>query len=328
MSRALVVHSFAIAALASCATVSGLADKEAVDCPGGCVEAGVTSDAPSNDSGPPPPDAAASFTKPEGWKLVAVASVADSEGPPGCPAGFDDASDVGTNPSAPSNTCECTCNVGQQAACTGAPTILIGAGNVCDFGAGDASYTNNPAGGCNTDFATALDRTGFHAKVKLAAASGGTCTTAATPHPERVQLSAKRRVCDETARCNGNACDATVPTPFEACVASPKGSGDQACPAGFPDKLVAGRADVTCNAKACTCTVTRTPCTGTFTYYKDTSCTTGPAGVIADDTCRNLGSTGMYSAYKIVATTTTGCTAAGSSAASVAPADVRTICCR
>ena len=184
------------------------------------------------------------------------------------------------------------------------------------------------AGGCNTDLTTGLDRTGLYVKVRLAPVSGGACAAdAPLVHPERVQLQNRRRVCDETARCSGNLCDATVPSPFVACVASAKGSGDQGCPAGFPTKLVAGRANISCNANNCDCNLSKTDCTGALTYYKDAECMTGAAVVTADDTCRNPNTTGTYLAYKITATTATACTPKGASAATVTSADVRTICC-
>lgn len=346
MSRAPFVWVLVIGALASCATVSGLADKETVDCPGGCPDGSVapnptTTSTSTNDSAPPPiddggltaPDASLDFVKPDGWELVAVAPASGAAGggaPPACPSGFDDASDVGTNPSATPNTCECaTCTITKQGVCAGQPDVSVGSTVACGSPAGPGSYNNNPPGGCNTDLNTALDRTNLYVKVKLAPVTPGTCAAQpATPHPERVQMSNRRRVCDETSRCVGNRCDATVPSPFSACLASAKGSGNQACPAEFPTKLVAGRADVTCNSNNCDCTPSTTDCTGTLTYYKDNACTTGAVSVTADDTCRNPNTSGMYAAYKISATATTSCTADGPAPATVTAADVRTICCR
>jgi hypothetical protein len=344
MSRALVLPVFVIAALASCATVSGLADKETVDCPGGCPEEGGVTPTPTStststtdgsqpkpidDGGLPPPDASLDFMKPDGWELVAVATVAGGA-PPGCPSGFDDASDVGTNPSATANTCECaTCSITKQGVCAGQPNVFVGTAGACGTPAGNASYTNVPTGGCNTDLSTTLDRTNLYVKAKLAPVTPGTCAAdPAVPHPERVQMTNRRRVCDETSRCVGNLCDATVPSPFAACLASAKGSGDQGCPAGFPTKLVAGRANVVCNSNNCDCNASTPDCTGTLTYYKDTACTTGAAVLVADDTCRNPNTSGTYAAYKINATTMTTCTAKGSAPATITAADVRTICCR
>jgi hypothetical protein len=340
------VHVFVTAsvlgALASCATVSGLADKETVDCPGGCIDGAppprpTSSSSGTTDSAPPDanaddavqPDAETGFVKPDGWELVAVAATTNNAPAPGCPAGFDDASDVGTQPTASNDTCDCgSCAVTQQAACTGQPTFARGdaTASTCPTVLSTFFFRNDNPGGCNTDV-SGIDRTGDYYKVKLATPSGGTCNAgAATPHPDRVNFVQRRRVCDETARCMGSICDATVPAPFSACVASPKGAGDKGCPTGFPQKLVAGAANVTCGG-GCACSVVKS-CTGTFTFYKDNNCTTGAAAIAADDTCRNANTSGSYDSYKIVAIPTTTCTPAGNPNATVTPKDVRTICCR
>lgn len=342
MTRALVFPAATLLALASCATMSGLADKESVDCPGECID-GATSTPTStstrtSDSSPPDAsadggqeaDAEPSFVKPDGWELVAVATTANGEAPPACPAGFDEASDIGTSPTAGANTCECAaCNITQQATCGGQPMVRRGDANeaTCPNAVPPFIFNNQPAGACNTDIAT-VDRTGDYYRVKLAAASGGACNAAApTPRLDRVIFAERRRVCDETARCAGNVCDATVPAPFAACIASVKGSGERECPTGFPQKLVAGDVDVACTGGTCTCTTNKT-CTGTFTFYEDPQCTSGAATIAADDTCRNPNLSGVYAAYRVTATPTTTCVAAGSSNATVTPKDVRTICCR
>lgn len=335
-------YTLIVLLLAGCATVSGLADKQAVDCPGGsCEDGGNTPviDSGGSSSGQPdstpPPDAKPNFVKPDGWGLVAVAETTNGGTLPDCPQGLDDVSDIGTSPFPTNTSCECkACTVDQQATCAGNPGLVNGTAGVCDnmvtTNAAGGPYSNSPAGGCNGDMFAGSDRTGQYAKVKLQDPTGGSCTPgSATPHPERVDFSLnRRRVCDDTARCNGSECNATVPAPFTACVASPKGSGDLVCPDGFPQKIVAGAASVSCNSAGCGCTVTRTPCTGTFSYYKDVDCTVGAATITADDTCRNLNATSTYMRYKIVATTQTGCTGNGTSTATVAPTGLRTVCCR
>jgi hypothetical protein len=339
MSRALFVHGFGLLALASCATVSGLADKEAVECPGGCIDATTppqpsasptSTSTGSSDAGPPPTsdggDAGAGFVKPDGWELVAVATVANGAAAPGCPTGFDDASDIGASPSARSDTCECACTVTQQAVCAGDPAIVRSDLSNCSQPLSVFGFSNSPPGGCNSDMSQ-FDRTGEYYKVRLAPATGGACNAGATPHPDRVNFAERRRVCDETSRCSGNVCDATVSAPFTACVASPKGSGDKACPTSFSNKLVAGAASVTCDAQDCGCTVNRT-CTGSLTFYKDSLCTSGAATVTADDTCRNPNASGSYIRYKVAATPTTTCAGNGTAPATVTANDVRTVCCR
>ncbi|MDB4938939.1 MAG: hypothetical protein JWP87_5911 [Labilithrix sp.] len=336
------------ALVSSCASLSGLDGFGLVGCPENdaeCNDAGLSPDVTSGgkDSSMPPADAAndtqsgppacdtktdpACLPLPVGWTLVAMASAPDA-GAPACPTGLATASDVGETPSARTDTCQCaTCSVTQSASCAGAIAQAFG-GPTCPTAG--TSLSNNPPGNCLQDLFTG-DRTGGTNKLTLPAPTLGQCTAAAPVlHADRVDFAARSRICDDTGRCSGGFCDARVPAPFVACIASPPSTADddRACPPDFPQKhLVGAAATFTCGA-TCACNVTKS-CTGSVTFYSDAACATGAKLVPADGTCRDPGFTGAYLSYKATTTPATTCTVTGNSTATnarVTPA--RTVCCR
>jgi hypothetical protein len=342
------------AALASsCAAISGLDDFGIVDCPAGsteCVEGGALADVvppPQQETslaadagkdtqvGPPacdPQSDPACLPLPVGWTLVAFAAFATGSdaGAPACPTGLDSASDVGEGPAARPDTCECaSCTVTAPNACTGAITHEFSPpAGMCETAG--APHANNPPGTCLTDLYTGA-RDGNKEKLTLPAPTGGACAASApVAHDDRVTFASRSRVCDDTARCSGGTCDARVPAPFVACIASPKQAADEDrdCPAAFPQKhLVGTGAAFTCPS-TCTCGVNRS-CSGSVTFYANADCSGGAKLVPADGTCRQPNFVGAYLSYRATTTPATTCTASGSSTATNARVTAaRTICCR
>src|SRR5690606_1766303 len=135
-------------------------------------------------------------------------------------------------------------------------------------------------------------------------------------------------LCDDTGRCSGGVCDARIDTPFASCVAR---AGDEACPAGFPDKHLVGSegAELECTG-TCGCTVNRAPCQGAVHLYSDGSCNVDEVVVPANGLCGGPDLQGAdVDSYRVVATSTTTCTGTGSPAASgVQMKNARTVCCR
>lgn len=352
MTRASVVLVFVASGLVACATISGLADKEAVDCPGcedtidlpdarntssssggsssgssGEVDTGVV------DTGPPKCDPATDaqcMPLPAGWALVARTPIIGNGAPPACPSGMTKPSTAGEQPSAQGNSCSCdSCTVTAQATCSGKLTYTFGMLNVCDQTGDPLDYSNTVAGQCYTDV--------YHGawlaevnKFVLPQPTGGACTAnpTAVAHSDRVSYGARSLLCDDTSRCSGGVCDARIDAPFSVCVAQ---NGDVACPAGFADKHVTGTTGADFDCGTCSsCTVNRAPCQGAVYHYSDGNCTLDQLIIPANGLCGgpNTGGADLDS-YKVVATSNTTCSATGSATATNPRLkSPRTVCCR
>jgi len=345
MSRSfltLVALAPAFAALASCATVSGLADKEVVDCPGGCSDdagtsptndGGPTNDATSTtdapiDTGPPPCDPAkddACLALPAGgWTLAARTPLVGT--PPSCPTGFGTSTNVGESPTAQANACACDgCTVTTQASCAGQVAHQFDSATTCANTGGATFYTDPTPGQCQTDLFTG-NRMSTSNKFTLPVPSGGACTGSAAVHSDRFNWSNNALLCDATTRCSQGICDARISAPFALCVAH---EGATQCPAGFTDRHVVGtQGDADCSA-SCGCSLNRAPCAGTMSHYTDANCTNGIVTHVANGMCLATALNGTFLSYKVIAASVTSCSANGSSSASNArPKDPRTICCR
>lgn len=340
MTRALILPLVVLASLASCATISGLSDKEAVECPGGCDEAGLpgrpdgstTGDANADvvvDSGPPKCDPSADpgcMSLPAGWSFAARAAIAGGAAPP-CPSGITKQSIVQESPSTQASTCTCdSCTVTAPATCSGQLGYSFKTGATCSNAGDPTDYKNPVAGNCYRDLFTGV-WTAEANRFTLPTPSGGTCSVNPTSHSDRVNYGERSALCEDGTRCSGGFCDARLDAPFAVCVAR---AGDEPCPQAFPTKHVVGPDGADFDCGACSCTVNRQPCQGAVHHFTDFLCTTGLVIIPADGTCGGPNTVGAsIDSYKVVATSTTTCAAGGSTTATNARMkNPRTICCR
>jgi hypothetical protein len=329
--------------VASCATVSGLDEKEAVDCPGGCAEGGTAAptgadgstgrtDGSVPDPGPPacdPTKDVECMPLPAGWSLVALAPIAGGQ-PPACPSEMAEPSTVEESPSAPATTCTCDgCTVTAPATCSGQVQHAwgSGAGSQCDDGTSPNFYKNTVAGTCYTDLETGFwiaERNRF----TLPMPSGGSCSASATKHLDRVTYGGQSLLCDDVSRCSGGVCDARIAAPFAVCVAR---AGDEACPPGFAEKHVLGSEGAEVDCAACACNMNRAPCQGVVNHYADAACMNLLVQLSANGFCGGPDTEGMRpDSYKVVATSTTTCTVTANTVAATNARmkNARTVCCR
>jgi hypothetical protein len=339
MARALAAPVVVLVSLASCATISGLADKEAVDCPGGCDEAGLpgrsdgsTLDASTDlvvDTGPPKCDPSTNpecVTLPEGWSFAPRAPLAGGEAPP-CPSGTTNASVVQESPTTQAATCTCdTCTVTAPATCSGQVTYSFQTGFACTQAGDPTHYKNVVAGNCYQDLYTGIWAAEQN-RFTLPNPSGGACAVNPTAHADRVTYGERSALCEGGDRCSGGFCDVRVDAPFAVCVAR---TGDEACPQGFPTKHVVGTGGADFDCGTCSCALTRQPCQGAVHHYDDSACTAGEVIIPANGTCGGPNTDGAnFDSYKVVATSTTTCDTSGNTTATNARMkNPRTVCCR
>lgn len=331
-----------IIAVASCATVSGLADYGVVDCPGGCPDVdgpdgSIASDSgPGTDSSEPPVDAGPPACDPKtdvkcmqlpsGWTLAARAPIGNGA-PVACPAGMSTQTIVQESPTIGQNGCECAnCSVTSPATCNGLVAHATGTNaNGCPT-AGSTSFFKDPmVGTCYGDVPSGPFTEAN--KFTLPAAQGGACNAGAvTAHPERASFGPRSELCDDTSRCSGGFCNAEIAAPFATCVVR---SGDQACPAGFGDKHVVGADGAALDCGACTCNVVRAACTGSVVLYNDPMCLFGGTSVPANGTCGGPDTEfDGFASYKVNATSSTTCTSTAPAPLNVRMKNARTVCCR
>jgi hypothetical protein len=324
--------------LVSCATISGLSDKEAVDCPSDCDGGlppprsdGSIDGSEVVDTGPPKCDPATNaecMPLPAGWSFVARAG-ATAESRPQCPSGTTGATVVREAPTARPDACTCeTCTVTTPATCSGQLTYRFSTTTVTCSNDGDPNHYKNPvAGNCYQDLYTAGEWIAEQNRFDLPAPSGGVCSVTPTPRVDRVSFGATSTICADATRCSGGVCDARVDAPFAACVAR---SGIEECPAGFSDRHVVGSEGAELDCGACPCTLNRAPCQGAVHLYTDAACTAGQVIVPANGTCGGPETdNNRFDSYKVVATSTTTCNTGGTTAATNARMkNPRTVCCR
>jgi hypothetical protein len=342
MSRASVAQLLVLGAVTSCATITGLADKEAVDCPGDCEasappprsdldgSSGATDANLVVDTGPPkcnPSTDAACMPLPAGWTLSARAPLVAGQAP-ACPSGMTNMGTAQEAPSVQPSTCTCdSCSVTAAATCSGQLAYWWAPASACN-NTGDPTHYKNPvAGTCYQDLFTSLWSSEANRFI-LPNPSGGTCAANPTKHTDRVSFGERSALCEDASRCSGGFCDARIDAPFAVCVGRP---GDEECPEGFPVKHLAGTqgADVDCGT--CSCTVSRQPCQGVVQHFSDTACTTGQVDIPANGVCGGPNTDGAdFDSYKVVATSATTCIVGGATTPATNPRmkNPRTICCR
>lgn len=209
-------------------------------------------------------------TIPQGFRPVRVGDKNTA-----CPSGWVTA-DGFTNPTASDSACTCACNVTQNPDCT-TGKIFRGFDDsntpVCNNNA-----TTLTANGTNcTQIGGSIFFTHFHYVADPPPPSGGTCQYDATLDKQKLS-GTPARLCAPPQSCLAEICDGGA-----VCVAT---DGDQACPGDFPTKTLMG-SGVTGTCGSCgACTATGT-CSGTISFFTDTSCTMGQTDVVADAVCKS-----------------------------------------
>lgn len=348
MPRASVVQILVFGALTSCATISGLADKETIDCPGDC-EAGSLP--PRNDdastTGPtdangtsdvgdaaveidaaPKCDPATNTTciaLPNGWSLVTGTLASDPAGAT-CANGAPPLS-VKEAPVVQAAACSCdACTVTAAASCSGPIDHRFSIGGACGNDGEPNDYQNPVAGTCYQDLPTG-PRAAVANRFLLQPPSGGACTVSPTKHFDRVTYAVTYSLCDEANRCAGGFCDAQGISETALCVAR---SGDDPCPSGFPGRHIVGADGADFDCGTCGCSLNRGPCEGAVNHYTDANCTNGLVAIPANSGCGGPNTQGMsFASYKVVAPSATTCNTGGSTSSSnVRMKSPRTVCCR
>ncbi len=305
-------------------------------------DASASSDASgAHDAPPPPSDAAACtpgdtlacFAVPASWTLVAYATTR-----PACPTGFDQPTDVTSDPSVPSAACACdgACTLTTTPVCPAQGAIAVhydlNASATCATTAGALGNTSPT---CSTDGARTAVPTGSDTSFTAPAATAGSCTSAPAKHDDRITYASQGLVCvpsnDANAGCQGDVCSPSVAAPFLVCVSQ---TGDVPCP-GAPFTVkhpVETGVTYDCGG-TCGCAVTAAPCTGTLKFYTNTDgqCTTGEETASADGVCRPTAGTGqMFEDYTYTPNAASYAYAANGAAqapSNVQAAGTATVCC-
>jgi hypothetical protein len=327
MSRALVAQSFVFAVLTSCATISGLIDKEAVDCPGDCDGGSVPprGDAAGGADGDRDTSGDGRMPLPPDWTLAARAPAASAPSTT-CPSGMGNAMTVQESPVAQDSACTCACTPTAQATCSGQVKHTFRTSTLCNNQSDPDWYKNPVAGTCYQDLYTGASPATEN-RFTLPTPTGGACSATPTAHPDRVTYGETSFLCEDASRCSGGFCDARFDVPFEACVSR---AGDEACPDAFPVKHLVGKDGAEFECGACTCTPVRAACQGAVHHYTDTGCTAGEVIIPANGLCAGPNTSGStFRSYKVIATSSTTCSTEGSTAATNARMkNPRTVCCR
>ena len=349
MPRASVVQILVLAALTSCATISGLADKEAVDCAGDCeggslpprnddASTGLTdangandandaSDAAVLDAGPKcnPATSSTCIALPNGWSLVS-GSLSNGPAPITCSNGAPPTI-VKETPFTQAGSCTCdSCTVTTPATCSGAVEHEFSVGGACSNNGDPMFYKNPVAGTCYQDLST-NPRAAVSNRFTLQQPSGGVCSAPPTKHTDRVSYVGSYSLCDEASRCSGGFCDVQGIPDLAVCVGH---SGDEACPAGFAGKHLVGSEGADFDCGTCSCNLNRANCQGAVNHYTDANCTNGLVAIPANSGCGGPNTHGLsVASYKVVATSATTCNTGGSApATNTRLKNPRTVCCR
>lgn len=202
---------------------------------------------------------------PAGWSPVFVAASTPDAGCPG--SGTSAPIDVLRADASAACTCSCA---PQGGACAGALTFYAANGGACPA---TASTSGALATTC-VDLANALNGT---SSLRIDQPAG---PTSCAPSLGTPTAPAAGSVCtpasggDPTGKCaNGsNVCARKAPAPFARCVSAPADAG--ACPAGYPNRFLAG--DTANDGRTCAgCACATVPCVSKVDVFSHTACQMG-----------------------------------------------------
>ncbi len=290
------------------------------------ADASSTSDAQPQVDAPidsPPPSAcstdAGACTAPAGW--VPVAYTTDAQSP--CPKDFGTADDVLADPVVGTSACKCSCIKTQDPDCQTGMSSWSGVGSTCSgFNPFPIAFSG---GKCHVIGGTVDD----YDKATTIAPSGGTCNV--TSVADNGALSGTNaRICPADSKCADATCGGYAPAGFSACIVS---DGDVACPASSAFSVkhtVSKNATVQCSDCGAACTFQGTCTNPQLSFYSNQTCTTLIVSIPADSTCDATGHANAVIGGMIYTATPsfTGCTATGTSTATVEMSSPRTVCCR
>lgn len=209
-----------------------------------------------------------------------------------------------------SGPCSCTC---VMSGCSN-PVVTFWDGTFCSGSLG----TLNLNGGCQA-LPQNLSAT---SAIKTTTTTGPGCTTVSS-FP--AAYSGTARLCAPQGSDCTNFCNAATQG-LPLCYVAP---GDVACPAGLTKTLVSGAPTDTRTCTGCTCSTSASACNVTLTYHGNAVCTQADGGLTqVTDNCTMVPTvSGSYVRGNVTVGGT--CTATGGTASgSVAPANVRTVCCK
>lgn len=275
---------------------------------------------------------------PNGWTLARVEQGAGIAPPAGA---CDDGSSpyvVFTEPAGPAECTKCECGPLSGTTCAPPPIRCYNVTGTCSIGSDD--WTSALQSGNCVKPTGLLDGSSILSCKLLDTAmvtDAGTCAPSNADFPNKDMFGGWVRACAVTE--NGSGCGGS-----SVCV--PEGSanessciwqsGDQACPVGWPSKVVAyAGADDDRSCTACGCSVSPTCTGGSYTFYDVEAC--GPGGtdtpIVVDATdCVNLSvlvDLGTWSAKANLPVPGGSCTpTGGDSTGSVTPTGAVTFCCQ
>lgn len=283
-------------------------------------EGGVSVVDAGNEASPPPPPADCSKTTCDALGLAAPSftQVAFGDAADACPSGFD-ATDVIEGPSVKNGSCGCGACVTQGTSCnTGKMRSSWSAGpGACD-NAGAA--TDVVSGECHSNYNGKWISN--YASEAAPAPTLGTCRAPGVGLRDQVAADAKRICTRRTETCPGAMC--ALPGKLQVCLSA---AGDVDCPKGTKKHVVAS--DVTMTCADCTCDATAV-CGGAITWWNNSSssCTGNPTGTIAAGACVQVNESSIGSFRWDSKVASEGCsTPKPAMKATLAPKDVRTVCC-
>jgi len=255
---------------------------------------------------------------PQGWTPVALTTSMQSP----CPTDFGTADDVTMDPELGGSGCACSCTKTQDPDCQTGSSTWSGIGLTCASGAASLNFS---AGNCRPTTGTVDD----YDKATTLKASGGACTVAAVPNNGAV-TSTPGRLCTPDATCAPAVCGGYAPTSFTACIVS---DGSVACPAASAfsvQHVVTSQAQVQCSDCGTGCTFQGDCTTPELSFYSDNACGTLIVSIPANGVCTQTNhANAVVAGTRYTATSSfTGCTATGTSTASLDLQSPRTVCCR
>ncbi|HEX7604397.1 MAG TPA: hypothetical protein VF316_22415 [Polyangiaceae bacterium] len=313
---------FAALALAAC---GGPADSDLFgDAPEGGADVVVPKVDGAADAAPEPTACSADANNcktpdvPQGWSAIAYTKGTQTP----CPQDYGPPDDGIADPVLGPKACSCSCTKTQDPDCQTGTSTISGIGAQCN---GFGATLNFVGGTCRKTGGTVDD----YDKATAIAATGGTCAVQAVPNDGAITSDAVR-LCPAGPKCLSAACGGYAPKGFTACIVS---DGDVACPANsaFSVKHIVG------NQVHAACTNCGTACTfqggcsaGKLGWYSDQNCQQLIVSIPANGTCAQTGKGGTpIGALQYTATGNfSGCTATGTSTASLDLPSPRTVCCR